>query len=53
MEKNIQLLTLEEILSYLNSFDIAEDPDSFEYLSGIRDQVNRIMRETIKWVERG
>jgi hypothetical protein len=50
---NAQLKSLEEILTYLNSIDIAEDPDTFEYLSGIRDQASRIMRDTIQWVERG
>lgn len=50
---NVQIKRLEEILNYLNSIDIAEDPDTFEYLSGIRDQAHRIMRETIQWVEEG
>jgi hypothetical protein len=50
---NAQIANLKSILAYLDSIDIAEDPDTFEYLSGIRDQANRIMRDTIEHTERG
>lgn len=48
-----QIANLKSILAYLDSINIAEDPDTFEYLSGIRDQANRIMRDTIEYTERG
>lgn len=50
---NTQIANLKSILAYLDSINIAEDPDTFEYLSGIRDQANRIMCDTIEHTERG
>lgn len=51
MSNHINVKSLEEILELLNSVEYVEDPDAFEYLSGIRDQAVRIMRSTIQWVE--
>jgi hypothetical protein len=51
MANHINVKPLEEVLELLNSIEYVEDPDAFEYLSGIRDQAARIMRATIQWVE--
>jgi DNA-binding transcriptional regulator WhiA len=51
MSNHINIKSLEEILELLNGIEYVEDADAFEYLSGIRDQAARIMRDTIQWVE--
>lgn len=47
--EHVELLS--ELAKVLSKIKHVEDPDAFEFLSGIRDQANRIMRDSIRWVE--